>query len=141
MEKLFGADIFLSVSLEGEGGFGKGIFIQAKYDRNLKREELSQSISKMKVIVGSKGSYVGVYTPNGVEVFSAGQVNGMERRSFGEQRPRAVEGFAGRILDCYAGSRNWGISAPLPRRREAVAARLRETRSRNIIDLRLEKRS
>jgi hypothetical protein len=102
MEKLFGADIFLSVSLDGPDGFDKGIFIQAKYDRSINKSELADAVAKMQKTAGRRGSYVWVYTPNGVRVFSAKQIEDMQDKYFGGQQSRSIEGFTGRILDCYA---------------------------------------
>ena len=139
MEKLFGADIFLSVSLDGPDGFDKGIFIQAKYDRNINKPELLDAVKKMKNIAGKRGSYVWIYTPEGVKVFSAKQIEDMKDKFFGGQQSRSIEGFSGRILDCYAGSRDWGIAASDPDRRGSVAAQLRDARAANIVDLHLQK--
>lgn len=139
MEKLLGADIFLSISLEGADGFDKGIFIQAKYDRNIDKDELQAAVQKMKNVAGKSGAYVWIYTPNGTKVLSAYQVERMTQNSLDSMQPRSVEGFSGRVLDCYAGSRDWGISGPLQDRRERVASRLREARSKSILDLRLER--
>jgi hypothetical protein len=139
MEKLIGADLFLSVSLEGSDGFDKGIFIQAKYDRNVDREELKDACRRMRQVVSRKGVYVWVYEPDGVRVISSHQVNQMERSSLDGTRPRSATGFVGRILDCYAGSRAWGIPGGGDRRQE-VARRLRAVRARNILDIKLKKR-
>jgi len=139
MEKLLGADIFLSVSLDGPDGFDKGIFIQAKYDRNIDQSELADAVAKMQKTAGRRGSYVWIYTPNGVKVFSAKQIEDMNDKFFGGQKSRSIEGFSGRVLDCFAGSRDWGIAASDPDRRRAVAARLREARAANIVDLQLRK--
>jgi len=139
MEKLFGADIFLSVSLDGPDGFDKGIFIQAKYDRNVDQSELADAVKKMQNTAGRCGSYVWIYTPGGVKVFSAKQIEDMNDKFFRGQVSRSVEGFSGRILDCFAGSRDWGIPASDPDRRKSVAARLRKARAANIVDLQLQK--
>lgn len=139
MEKLLGADIFLSISLEGADGFDKGIFIQAKYDRNIDKDEIQDAVQKMKKTAGNKGAYVWIYTPKGTKVLSANQVERMTTNFLARQQPRTVEGFAGRVLDCYAGSREWGISGPLQNRRALVASRLREARAKNILDLRLKR--
>lgn len=135
MEKLLGADIFLSVSLEGVDGFDKGIFIQAKYDRNVDKGQMQDAVEKMKETAGSKGAYVWIYTPKGTKVLSAYQVEKMSNDALDGLQPRSVEGFTGRILDCFAGSRDWDISGPIANRRELVAKRLREARAQNIIDL------
>lgn len=138
MEKLLGADIFLSISLEGAGGFDKGIFIQAKYDRNIDRDDIQSAVKKMKKTAGNNGAYVWVYTPSGTKVFSANQVERMANNSFHGQKSRSIEGFAGRVINCYAGSRRWGIAGSLQDRRALVARRLREARAKNILDLRLD---
>jgi hypothetical protein len=44
----------------------------------------------------------------------------------------------GRILDCYAGSRAWGIPSGGDRRND-VAAKLRAARARSILDIQLKK--
>lgn len=138
MERLFGADIFLSVSLDGPGGFDKGIFIQAKYDRNLNRAELQDACDRMKKIVGKEGAYVWIYEPDGIKVLSAHQVSKMKRNNLQGLVPRSMKGFTGRILDCFAGSRNWGIRSGANRRRLA-ADKLREARAANLLDINLKK--
>lgn len=138
LENVLGADIFLSVSLDGEDGFDKGIFIQAKYDRNINRSELIEACDKMQRVVGKEGSYVWIYEPDGVKVLSVQQVRTMKGNSLKGLQPRTVEGFTGRILDCYAGSRGWGIS-PGPNRRRLVADRLRSARAANILDVNLKR--
>ena len=40
LEKITGADLLLSVSLDGPDGFDKTVFVQAKYDRNVNRDEV-----------------------------------------------------------------------------------------------------
>ncbi|MDH4413208.1 MAG: hypothetical protein QE484_07875 [Rhizobium sp.] len=138
MEKLFGADIFLSISLDGPGGFDKGIFIQAKYDRNIDRNELKGACRRMEAIADRQGVYVWVYEPNGVKVLSSHQVRQMKHNSLAGIQPRTTTGFTGRILDCYAGSRAWGIPST-GNRRKMVAERLREVRASNLLDIKLKK--
>lgn len=138
IENLVGADIYLSISLDGDDGFDKGIFIQAKYDRNLKRKELNDACNKMKKTIGNKGSYVWIFKSDGVKVLSANQVKNMEGNSIKGLIPRSVEGFAGRIIDCYAGNRNWGVPASANRRKLA-AKKLRESRAANLLDIHLKK--
>ena len=138
MEKLFGADLFLSISLEGADGFDKGIFIQAKYDRNLNRAELKDACRRMEAIAERQGVYVWVYEPDGVKVLSSHQVGQMKQNSLTGIQSRTMTGFTGRILDCYAGSRAWGIPSTGDRR-ELVAERLLEARARNLLDIKLKK--
>lgn len=138
MEKLIGADIFLSVSLEGSDGFDKGVFIQAKYDRSVDRGELKDACDRMKKVADSDSVYVWVYEPDGVRVVSSHQVNEMQDNSLADTTSRSVKGFFGRILDCYAGSKTWGIPDRGNRRQE-VGRRLREARARRILDIKLEK--
>ena len=136
IEKISGADIYMSVSLEGPDGFDKGIFLQAKYDRNLDPSELRDSIRRMKSHVGAEGSYVWVYTPSGLKVLSAHQVEQMRSGDIEQVYTRSATGFAGRILDCYAGTRAWGIS-PGVQRRKVMGERLRELRVMQGIDFEL----
>ncbi|MEW9806425.1 hypothetical protein [Mesorhizobium marinum] len=138
MERVIGADLFLSVSLEGHDGFDKGIFIQAKYDRNLDRGELKDACRRMRQVAGSKGAYVWIYEADGVRVVSSHQVSQMRHNTLADVVPRSATGFFGRILDCYAGNRSWGIPNGSDRR-EAVATRLRETRANNLLDIKLKK--
>ena len=138
MEKLFGADLFLSISLDGADGFDKGIFIQAKYDRNIDRTELKDACRRMEAIAERKGVYVWVYEPDGVKVLSSHQVGQMKRNSLTGIQPRTMTGFTGRILDCYAGSRAWGIPSTGDRRK-LVAERLIESRASNLLDIKLKK--
>lgn len=138
MERLLGADIFLSVSLDGPGGFDKGIFIQAKYDRNINRSELKDACDRMKKIVGKEGTYVWIYEPDGIRVLSAHQVNQMKRNSLQGLAPRSMKGFTGRILDCFAGSRSWGVPSGSDRRKLA-GDKLREARAANLLDINLKK--
>ncbi|MGO6690727.1 hypothetical protein ACCS54_07255 [Rhizobium johnstonii] len=138
MERLLGADLFLSVSLEGKGGFDKGVFVQAKYDRNIKRREIQDAASRMRGVAGKIGSYVWIYEPSGVKVISAHEADRMTSNTIDGLPSRTMKGFAGRILDCYAGSRRWGIS-PVGDRRQAVADRLREARAKNVVDINIKK--
>lgn len=138
-EKILGADIFLSISLEGIDGFDKGIFIQAKYDRNIDKSDLQKSCKKMRRIAGSEGSYVWIYEPSGVKVISSHQVDKMGGNSLRGIQPRTAEGFIKRVLDCHAGTKAWGIPTG-PGRRERVRAKLREVRAANIVDVDIKKR-
>ncbi|TAU77934.1 hypothetical protein [Rhizobium ruizarguesonis] len=138
MEKLFGADLFLSISLDGAAGFDKGIFIQAKYDRNIDRTELKDACRRMEAIADRQGVYVWVYEPDGVKVLSSHQVGQMKQNSLAGVQPRTMSGFTGRILDCYAGSRAWGIPST-GERRKMVAERLLEARASNLLDIKLKK--
>lgn len=138
MEKLFGADLFLSISLDGADGFDKGIFIQAKYDRNIDRAELKDACRRMKALADRQGVYVWVYEPDGVKVLSSHQVSQMRQNSLDGIQPRSMTGFTGRILDCYAGSRAWGIPSTGDRRK-LIATRLLEARASNLLDIKLKK--
>lgn len=138
MEKLFGADLFLSISLDGVDGFDKGIFIQAKYDRNINRADLKDACRRMETIADREGVYVWVYEPDGVKVLSSHQVGKMKQNSLNGIQPRSMTGFTGRILDCYAGSRAWGIPST-GGRRKMVADRLLEVRASNLLDIKLKK--
>ncbi|TPO13369.1 hypothetical protein [Mesorhizobium sp. B1-1-5] len=138
MEKLFGADLFLSISLDGADGFDKGIFIQAKYDRNINRTELKDACRRMEAIAERQGVYVWVYEPDGVKVLSSHQVSQMKQNSLTGIQPRTMTGFTGRIVDCYAGSRAWGIPSTGDRRK-LVAERLLEARASNLLDIKLKK--
>lgn len=138
MEKLIGADLFISISLDGVDGFDKGIFVQAKYDRNLDREELKDACRRMRDHISAEGVYVWVYEPEGVKVISSHQVDKMKKNSLGDVRPRSSAGFFGRVMDCFAGSKAWGIPNGGDRRK-AVAVKLREARARNIVDINFRK--
>lgn len=138
MEKLFGADLFLSISLDGAQGFDKGIFIQAKYDRNIDRSELKDACRRMQALAGREGVYVWVYEPDGVKVLSSHQVSQMRKNNLTGVTPRTMAGFTGRILDCYAGSRAWGIPSAGDRRK-LIGDRLREARASNLLDIKLKK--
>jgi hypothetical protein len=140
MEKLFGADLFMSVSLDGPDGFDKGIFIQAKYDRNIDSTELKNACRRMEAIAFRKGVYVWVYEPDGIKVLSSHQVNQMRQNSLAGIQPRTMTNFTGRILDCYVGSRAWGIPS-IGDRRKLVAERLLEARVSNLLDIKLKKGS
>lgn len=54
IEKVIGADIFMSVSLDGPNGFDKGIFIQSKTEQNIKKDELQEACLRMKKVAGEK---------------------------------------------------------------------------------------
>lgn len=138
MEKLFGADLFLSISLEGAGGFNKGIFIQAKYDRNIDHGELKDACRRMEALAGREGVYVWIYEPEGVKVLSSHQVSQMTTNDLAGIAPRTTAGFTGRILDCHAGSQYWGIPGVGDRRR-LVAERLREARASSLLDIKLKR--
>lgn len=138
VEKVTGADIFLSVSLDGPDGFDKGLFVQAKYDRNLDRADLMNSCRRMVHHVGSGSAYVWVYEPDGVKVLSRGQVGKMVGNTLDGLAPRSVAGLTGRILDCNAGSRDWGIKMG-PRRRDDVRERLTQVRAQNALDVALKR--
>lgn len=139
MEKVIGADLFLSMSLEGPEGFDKGIFIQAKYDRNIDRRELKDACGRMQKVAGKKSAYVWIYEPTGVKVLSSHQVHQLQQDNLDDVRPRSVSGFFGRILDCYAGSKAWGIRNGIDRRAK-VADKLREARAKNILDINVKNR-
>lgn len=138
MEKLFGADLYLSISLDGPDGFDKGLFIQAKYDRNIDRGDLRDACDRMQKLVGKEGAYVWIYRPDGVRVLSSHQVHQMKHNDLSDVTPRSVEGFAGRILDCYAGSRAWGVASG-GNRRAALSDKLREARASNLLDVKLKR--
>lgn len=138
LEKITGADLLLTVSLDGPDGFDKGLFIQAKYDRNVDREELQDACNRMEGQVGREGTYVWIYEPGGVKVFSSHQIRQMQDDSLARIAARSAGGFAGRILDCFAGSRTMGIAAKEDRRR-IIKSRLREIRFRNSLDLKIER--
>ena len=65
MEKLFWAYLFMSVSLEGPGGFDKGIFIQAKYDRNIDRTDLKDACRRIKMWPARRAYIAGYTNPKG----------------------------------------------------------------------------
>ena len=138
LERITGADLFMSVSLDGPDGFDKGIFIQSKYDRNVNRGELRDACRRMKQHIGAEGAYVWIYEAGGIKVMSSNQVDRMQGNTFNGIQRRSMTGFTGRILDCYAGSRNWGITTE-GNRRQAVNERLREIRVQNAIDISLKK--
>ncbi|MCE8523572.1 hypothetical protein KBY30_21520 [Ruegeria pomeroyi] len=138
MEKLIGADLFVSISLEGVDGFDKGIFVQAKYDRNFDRKELKDACRRMREHVSAEGVYVWIYEPKGVKVISSHQVDQLQENNLRDVRSRSSEGFFGRVIDCYAGSKAWGIPNGGDRRK-AVATKLREARARSIVDINLKK--
>lgn len=138
MEKLFGADLFVSISLEGKDGFDKGIFVQAKYDRNVHRDELVDACERMQQIAGKRGAYVWGYKPDGVRVLSSHQVKRMKSNDISEVGPRTMRGFTGRVFDCYAGSKAWGITSE-GNRHHAIGDRLRKARAKTILDIQVEK--
>lgn len=134
LEKITGADLLLSVSLDGPEGFDKGLFVQAKYDYNVDREELLDACRRMELQAGMKGCYVWIYGQDGVKVFSPQQIRQMRRNTLEGLRPRSMTGLTGRILDCYAGSQEWGIPAG-SNRRQVIWDRLRQVRSDNALDV------
>lgn len=136
-EWITGADLYLSISLDGPDRFDKALFIQAKYDRNVKREELLSACERMERHIGSSASYVWIYEPGGVKVLSPTSVRRMKGNSIEGLPRRSVAGLTGRVLDCYAGSRKWGIPMG-PNRRQNLAERLREVRALNALDVALE---
>jgi hypothetical protein len=136
-ERITGADLLLSVSLDGPDGFDKTLFIQSKYDRNVSRDELQDACDRMERHVGKEGTYVWIYEPDGVKVLSSHQVRSMDGDTIEGLPRRSVAGLTGRILDCYAGSRAWGIRHS-SNRRQIIHERLRELRARNALDLRLK---
>lgn len=138
LEKLTGADLLLTVSLDGPDGFDKGLLIQAKYDRNVNRRELQDACDRMERQVGKEGTYVWIYEPDGVKVLSSHQVRQMSGDNLAGVYRRSVAGLTGRILDCYAGSRAMGVPAKGNRRR-IIEHRLRDIRAKNGLDLRIEK--
>jgi hypothetical protein len=138
IERISGADLLLSVSLDGPDGFDKTVFVQAKYDRNLERDELQDACRRMETVVGPKGAYVWVYEPDGVKVLSSHQIKTMEGNDVDGLYRRTIEGFMGRILDCFAGSREWGIGERV-HRRAAIYKRLRALRIDNGLDIEIRK--
>ena len=138
LEKVTGADLLLSVSLDGPEGFDKTLFVQAKYDRNVNREELLEACDRMEQHVGKEGTYVWIYESDGVKVLSSHQVRQMQGNTLEGLNGRSVAGLTGRILDCYAGSQAWGI--PMSgNRRQIIHERLREVRAQNALDLQVKK--
>lgn len=140
LERITGADLFLTISLEGPDGFDKGLFIQAKYDRNIDREELIDACNRMKKYGGSQGSYVWIYEQSGVKVLSPNEIKKMQGNSIAGLHSRSAAGFTGRILDCHAGSQAWGIPMG-PERREEIGRRFRRIRAQNTLDLALKRAS
>lgn len=134
LEKIIGADLFIAFSLEGPDGFDKGIFIQAKYDRNINKAELQDACDRMKNAAGPRGGYVWIYEADGVRVISPYQVDQMTGDSLNGIVPRKAAGFVGRILDCHAGSREWGITGD-SNRRQIIETKLRATRAKNVLDI------
>ncbi|MGT2465053.1 hypothetical protein ACVOMV_06100 [Mesorhizobium atlanticum] len=134
LEKITGADLLLSVSLDGPDGFDKTLFIQAKYDRNLNRNELLDACRRMEQHVGSKGAYVWIYEQSGVRVVSPHEVRQMPGNTIDGVHRRSMAGLTGRILDCYAGSRGWGIPKGA-NRRQLIQEQLRRVRARNALDI------
>ena len=137
LEKITGADLYLSISVDGPDGFDKGLFIQAKYDRNVNREELLGACDRMTSVV-STGSYVWIYEPDGVKVLTPHQVRRMRGNSLEGINSHTVSGLTGRILDCHAGNKKWGVPKTHDRQLY-VRNRLRDLRIRNGLDLNLEK--
>jgi hypothetical protein len=138
LEKITGADLFISFSLDGPDGFDKGIFIQTKYDSNINRGELLDACKRMRKTAGDTSSYyVWIYQADGVRVLSPRQVQQMTGNSLTGLGPRRVAGHMGRILDCYAGSKKWGIPSGADRR-QFLARRLRGLSVPNGLDLHLE---
>jgi len=137
LEKITGADLFLSVSLDGPEGFDKGLFVQAKYDYNIDRGELLDASRRMERQADAKGCYVWVYKKEGVKVFSSHQIRQMRGSTLEGLHPRSMTGLTARILDCYVGTKAWGIPQG-PRRRDAVRARLHEVRIDNSLDVSLK---
>jgi hypothetical protein len=140
LEKITGADLVLSVSLDGPDGFDKSLFVQAKYDRNVNREELQEACRQMERHVGQEGTYVWIYEPDGVKVLSSHQIRQMRDNTLEGLSRRSMAGLTGRILDCYAGSQAWGIHAS-SNRRQIIHERLREVQAKNALDLKLKKLS
>lgn len=138
-EKLLGADLALSVSLDGEEGFDKTLLIQAKYDREFDRKELIEASEKMQAVAGSKGTYIWVYTPEGVKVISPHQVRHMRDNDFGALYHRSAEGFTGRILDCYAGNRRLGIPKDVPDRKRYLRLMIERLRAKRALDIRMRR--
>jgi hypothetical protein len=141
LEWITGADLFLSFSLDGPEGFDKALFIQAKYDRNIKQAELIDACDRMERLTGHEGTYVWVYEQDGARVFSSSQVRQMRDDSFDGLPPRSIAGLTGRILDCNAGSRKWGIPmGPKRDRHQMMRKRLREVRAQHALDMALKQR-
>ncbi len=138
LESITGADLFFSLSLDGPEGFDKGLFVQAKHDHNVNRSELLDACDRMEHQAGVKGCYVWIYEQEGVKVFSLHQIRQMRGNTLDGLRPRSVAGLTGRILDCYAGSQNWGIPMG-PRRRQVIRDRLQWVRSDNALDVALQR--
>jgi hypothetical protein len=121
-------DPLLSVSLDGLNGFDKVAFVQAKYDRNLNRNELLDGCGRMEQHVGTKGAYIWIYEQPRVKVLSPYQVRQMRGNTFEGLQRRSATGLTGRILGCYAGSREWGIPMG-PNLRQIIQQRIRQVRA------------
>jgi hypothetical protein len=136
-ESLLGADLALSVSLDGPGGFDKTLLIQAKYDREADRDELLGSCRKMEKLAGRKGTYIWLYGPDGVKVITPHQVEAMEDNDFEGLYHRSMKGLTGRILDCNAGSKRIGIPRHVPNRKQYLRAKLEQWRAKAALDVAL----
>ncbi len=132
LERLIGADLYLSMSLEGPDGFDKGLLVQTKFDTNLSRAELNEQCRKMKVHTNS--AYVWVYGRNGITVVSADAVSSMMDNTLNGLTTRTASGFFGRILDCNSGSRDLGI-APIGDRFASLERRLTALRAEHAVDI------
>jgi hypothetical protein len=88
-------------------------------------------------VAGKTSVYCWIYEPQGVKVISPYQVNQMTENSLVGVVPRSIAGFVGRILDCYAGSKEWGIPT-VGNCRQLVATKLRDARAKNILDISLK---
>lgn len=134
-EKHIGADLYLSVSLGGPEGWNKGMLIQAKYDYNSDREALRSQCRKMRSFTSA--SYVWVYRSDGLTAVSARAFADSTAATVSTTGGRSAEGFVGRILDCYAGSKRFGVPVAADWR-GALMRRLKELAEPPALFVRLE---
>lgn len=133
MENKSGADLFISVSFSDETkSKSKGIFIQSKFDGNIKKSEITRQCSDMQK--KSSSAYLMVYTPEGAFIYPASEIHKMRKNSLNGLERRTAEGFFNRVFACDAGDQSWGIPDVSDRRSEA-RRKLREAFTPQVIDV------
>jgi hypothetical protein len=135
-ESRTGTDLYINISLTGEDGFDKGLFIQAKWDHDRDWRRLSKQCRDMRKITKSS-SYVWIYGPTGVRVIMASTIVGDPHFPIDASSGRNVADMMDEVLACERGDRRRGI-ADVPSRRQALRTMLDAIDAELGLDIRIK---
>lgn len=120
LEKPTGADLFISITDSGPGGFSKGILVQTKrlkptikavvrglYFESVEDPRLAEQCQKMLHI--SPDSYVWVYGEDGVGVVHARDALEVGDAAMQPVTDRSTYDLFRKIMDCHEGDHRYGL--------------------------------